>query len=318
MDRFENARVFAAVIEGGGFTRAAERLGLSRAATSKHVLQLEQRLGARLLDRTTRRVSVTAAGRTFYEQCRRILADLEEAERTAGELHNEPRGELRVIAPTNFGLTEIGTAITDFLVAYPQLRINLTLNDHLTDPIEGGYDVAISVDMPRGTSSSLVACKLYTSQRVLCAAPDYLARRGEPQRPDDLTHHDCLSYSYLAVPDEWHFVGPDGERVVKVSGPIVTSHRPVLRTAAVRGLGIAYGPADFFRDDIEAGRLIAVLPNHQLPEATIYAIYPVSKQLSAKVKVFNDFIATYFAENQRPLRSQATTSAAFLSGGNTG
>ena len=227
MDRFENAKVFTTVIEAGGFTRAAERLGLSRAATSKHVLQLERRLGARLLDRTTRRVSVTAAGRTFYEQCRRILADLEDAERTASELHNEPRGELRVIAPTNFGLTEIGTAITDFLVAYPQLRINLTLNDRLTDPIEGGYDVAISVGMPRGTSSSLVARKLYTSQRVLCAAPEYLARRGKPHRPEDLTQHDCLSYSYLAVPDEWHFIGTDGERVVKVSGPIVTSHRPV-------------------------------------------------------------------------------------------
>src|SRR5271163_3966532 len=129
MDRFENARVFAAVIEAGGFTRAAERLGLSRAATSKHVQQLEQRLGARLLNRTTRRVSVTAAGRTFYEQCRRILAELDEAERAAGELHNEPRGELRVIAPTNFGLAEIGTTITDFLLAYPTLRINLTLND---------------------------------------------------------------------------------------------------------------------------------------------------------------------------------------------
>lgn len=318
MDRFENAKVFTTVIEAGGFTRAAERLGLSRAATSKHVLQLERRLGARLLDRTTRRVSVTAAGRTFYEQCRRILADLEDAERTASELHNEPRGELRVIAPTNFGLTEIGTAITDFLVAYPQLRINLTLNDRLTDPIEGGYDVAISVGMPRGTSSSLVARKLYTSQRVLCAAPDYLARRGKPHRPEDLTQHDCLSYSYLDVPDEWHFIGTDGERVVKVSGPIVTSHRPVLRTAAVRGLGIAYGPADFFHDEIESGRLIPVLKNYQLPKAAIYAVYPVSKQLSAKVKVFNDFITRYFAENYRPLRSQATTSAAFLSGGNTG
>ena len=168
MDRFENARVFTTVIEAGGFTRAAERLGLSRAATSKHVLQLEQRLGARLLDRTTRRVSVTAAGRTFYEQCRRILADLEDAERTASELHNEPRGELRVIAPTNFGLTEIGTAITDFLFAYPQLRINLTLNDRLTDPIEGGYDVAISVGMPRGTSSSLVAAN-FTRHSAFCA-----------------------------------------------------------------------------------------------------------------------------------------------------
>jgi DNA-binding transcriptional LysR family regulator len=295
MDRFENARVFAAVVEAGGFSRAADRLGLSRAAASKHVQQLEERLGARLLHRTTRRVSVTAAGRTFYEQCRRILADLEAAEQSAGELHNEPRGELRVIAPTNFGLAEIGTAITDFLVSYPQLRINLTMNDRLTDPIEGGYDIAISVDMPRGTSSSLIARKLNTSRRILCAAPDYLQRRGTPQKPEDLTAHDCLSYSYVAAPDEWHLVGADGERVVKVSGPIVTSHRHVLRAAVLRGLGIAYGPIDFFRDDVAAGRLVRVLPKHRLPEATIYAIFPANRQLSAKVKVFNDFMTRYFA-----------------------
>jgi DNA-binding transcriptional LysR family regulator len=295
MDRFENARVFAAVIEAGGFTRAAQRLGLSRAATSKHVLRLEERLGARLLHRTTRRVSVTAAGRTFYEQCRRILADLDEAERSAGELHNEPRGELRVIAPTNFGLAEIGTAITDFLIAYPRLRINLALNDRLTDPIEGGYDVAISVDMPRGASTSLVVRKLNTSRRVLCAAPDYLARRGAPQTPEDLAAHACLSYSYVALPEEWRLTGTDGERVVKVSGPIVTSHRHVLRTAAARGLGIAYGPVDFFRDDLEARRLVPVLPDYALPEATIYAVFPASRRLSAKVEVFNDFMARAFA-----------------------
>jgi DNA-binding transcriptional LysR family regulator len=295
MDRFENARVFTAVIEAGGFTRAAQRLGLSRAATSKHVAQLEDRLGARLLDRTTRRVSVTAAGRTFYEQCRRILADFEEAERSASELHNEPRGELRVIAPTNFGLAEIGTAITDFLIAYPKLRINLTLNDRITDPIEGGYDIAISVDMPRGASTSLVVRKLNTSRRILCAAPDYLKRRGNPQTPEDLAGHDCLSYSYVSVPEEWHLTGAGGERVVRVSGPIVTSHRHVLRTAAVRGLGIAYGPADFFRDDLTAAKLVPVLADYKLPEATIYAVYPVSRQLSAKLKAFNDFMARYFA-----------------------
>jgi DNA-binding transcriptional LysR family regulator len=291
MDRFENARVFVAVIEAGGFTRAAQRLGLSRAATSKHVLQLEERLGARLLQRTTRRVSVTAAGRTFYEQCRRILADLEEAERSAGELHNEPRGELRVIAPTNFGLTEIGTAVADLIVAFPRLRINLTLNDRVTDPIEGGYDIAISVDLPRGTSSSLVARKLYTSRRVLCAAPDYLARHGTPQRPEDLLNHACLAYSYLEVPDEWHLTGAGGERVVKVSGPIVTSHPHVLTTAAVRGLGIAYGPTVFFRNDLDRRRLVQVLADYRLPEATIYSVYPVSKQRSAKITVFNDFMA---------------------------
>jgi DNA-binding transcriptional LysR family regulator len=295
MDRFENARVFAAVVEAGGFTPAAERLGLSRAAASKHVQQLEERLGARLLNRTTRRVSVTEAGRAFYEQSRRILADLEQAERSAGELHNEPRGELRVIAPTNFGLAEIGTTIADFITAYPRLRINLTMNDHVTDPIEGGYDIAISVGMPRGTSSSLVVRKLNTSRRVLCAAPEYLMRRGTPQTPEDLARHDCLSYSYVPVPEEWHLIGADGERVVKVSGPIVTSHRHVLRSAAVRGVGVAYGPIDFFRDDLDAGRLQRVLPEYQLPEATIYAVYPASQQLSAKVKVFNDFMARHFA-----------------------
>ena len=296
MDRFENARVFAAVVEAGGFTPAAQRLGLSRAAASKHVLQLEERLGARLLNRTTRRVSVTAAGRSFYEQCRRILAELEDAERSANELHNEPRGELSVIAPTNFGLTEIGTAITDFVVAYPRLRINLTLNDRVADPIQGGFDIAISVGMPRGTSSSLIARKLNTSRRILCAAPDYLARRGAPQQPEDLAQHDCLTYSYLDEPDEWHLIGTDGERVVKVSGPIVTSHRQVLRTAAVRGLGIAYGPIIFFREDLDAGRVVRVLPQFQLPEATIYAVYPASRNLSAKVQAFNDFMARYFAE----------------------
>ena len=185
-------------------------------------------------------------GGRFYEQCRRILAELDEAERSASELHNEPRGELRVIAPTNFGLTELGTAITDLVVAYPKLRVKLTVNDHVTDPIEAGYDIAISVGMPRGTSSSLIARKLNTARRILCAAPDYLARRGTPQIPEDLTQHDCLCYSYIAEPDEWHLIGADGERVVKVSGPIVTSHRHVLSTAAVRGLGIAYGPVDLF------------------------------------------------------------------------
>jgi DNA-binding transcriptional LysR family regulator len=297
MDRFANAKVFVAVVESGGFTPAAERLGMSRAAASKHVQQLEERLGARLLERTTRRVSVTEAGRAFYQQCRRILAELEDAERAAGELHNEPRGELRVIAPTNFGLAEIGTAITDLIVTYPRLHINLTFSDRVTDPIEGGYDVAISVGPPRGTSASLIVRKLNTSRRILCASPDYLSLRGVPKQPEDLGSHDCLSYSYLEEPDEWHLIGRDGERVVKVRGPIVTSHRQVLRTAAVRSLGIAYGPIIFFHEDLEAGRVVRVLPQFQLPEATIYAVYPSGRQLSAKVRAFNDFMARYFAEN---------------------
>ena len=295
MDRFENTKVFVSVVDAGSFTAAAERLGVSRAAASKHVLQLEDRLGARLLNRTTRRVSVTEAGRTFYEQCRRILAELDDAERSAGELHNEPRGELRIIAPTNFGLAEIGGAITDLALAYPRLRINLVLNDRVTDPIEAGYDIAISVGRPRGASSSLIARKLNNSRRVLCAAPDYLKRRGTPRQPEDLAQHACLTYSYLETPDEWHLIGHDGETVVKISGPIVTSHRDVLRTAALRGLGIAYAPAIFFRDDLKAGRVVEVLPKFKLPEATIYAVYPAGQQRSAKVLAFNNFMTRYFA-----------------------
>jgi DNA-binding transcriptional LysR family regulator len=297
MDRFENARVFVAVVEAGGFARAAERLGLSRAAASKHVLQLEERLGARLLNRTTRRVSVTAAGRTFYEQCRRILTEFDEAERSAGALHNTPSGELRVVAPTNFGLAEIGTAVTDFIAAYPDVRINLIMSDRLTNPIEGGYDIAISVDMPRGTSANLVARKLNTSRRILCAAPNYLSKHDAPRTPADLVKHQCLSYSYVSPPDEWHLSGADGEHMVKVRGPIVTSHRDVLRSAALRGLGIAYGPIDFFRDDVAGGRLTQILPDFELPRATIYAVYPASRQLSANVKAFNDFMARYFARS---------------------
>ena len=270
-------------------------------------------------------MSVTEAGRAFYEQCRRILADLEEAERSAGELHNEPRGELRVIAPTNFGLTEIGTAITDLVLAYPRLRINLTLNDRVTDPIEAGYDIAISVGRPRGTSSSLIARKLNTSRRILCAAPDYLARRGTPQRPEDLTQHACLTYSYLETPDEWHLIGSDGERVVKVSGPIVTSHQQVLKTAAVRGLGIAYGPVIFFRDDLDAGRVVAGAAEIQIARSDDLrglSGRPAAFRQGARLQRLHD---TLFCDNRRRrvianrwLRSHAMTSSAFLSGGKTG
>src|SRR6202035_3190761 len=143
------------------------------------------------------------------------------------------------------------------------------------DPIEAGYDIAISVGMPRGTSSSLIARKLNTSRRILCAAPDYLARRGTPRRPEDLAQHACLTYSYLDTPDEWHLIGNDGERVVKVSGPIVTSHREVLKTATVR--------------------VLELLPKFKLPKATIYAVYPAGQQRSAKVLAFNDFMTRYFA-----------------------
>jgi DNA-binding transcriptional LysR family regulator len=296
MDRFEMMRVFACVVEAGGFTRAAERLALSRAVVSKHVIQLEERLGVRLLNRTTRRVSLTETGRAFHQHCTRILADVEEAERAVSELHSEPRGELRVVAPTNFGLPDLGTAITEFMTTYPRVRIDLSLNDRYVDPIEAGYDIAVRIGEPRDTAwSSLMARKINTSRRILCASPEYLARCGVPQRPEDLSDHDCLCYSYLDTPAEWRLIGPKGECTVKVWGPLVTSHGQVLKMAVLRGLGIAYGPTYFFHDDILAGRVQMVLPQFRAPEVSIFSVYPASRHLSAKVRAFNDFMVRYFA-----------------------
>jgi DNA-binding transcriptional LysR family regulator len=295
MDRYEEMRVFAAVVEAGGFTRAVERIGVSRAAISKHVLQLEARLGTRLLQRTTRRVSPTEAGRLFYEQCRRILDDIAGAEAVAFRGAATPQGELRVVAPTNFGLAYLGSAITDFLAAHPGLRIDLSLSDRPVDPIESGHDLAIRVvpaELP--SFASLAACRLSTSRRILCASPDYLAARGTPAHPRDLTSHECLSYSYIDEPRRWCLRGADGEHVVPVSGRILTSAGQLLRAAAVRHFGIAYGPTVFFRDDLDAGRLVHVLADYELPQVSIFSLYPASRYPSLKVAAFNDFMQRFF------------------------
>lgn len=296
MDRFEQMRVFTCVVEAGGFTRAIDRAGMSRAAISKHILQLEERLDARLLNRTTRQVSMTEAGRKFYEQCRRILDDVTLAEAAMAETDAEPHGELRMVAPTNFGLDWLGPAITEFLLAYRHVKIDLSLNDRAIDPIDGGYDLAIRViNSTLPASASLAAAKLTTSRRILCASPDYLARAGTPRNPQDLSTHECLSYSYVDDPHLWRLKGRGKEHDVRVSGRIVTSAGQVLRTAAARGLGIACGPTIFFREEIDSGRVVQILPDYELPEATIYSFYPASRRANPKVMAFNAFMQKFFA-----------------------
>jgi DNA-binding transcriptional LysR family regulator len=288
-------RVFAAVVDAQGFSRASERIGLSRVSISKHIAHLEERLGVRLLNRTTRQVSVTEAGAGFYQHCRRILAEVEEAERSATTRHREPVGELRVVAPINFGLADLGKAITDLLITHPMLRIDLSLNDRIIDPIEAGFDLAIRIGRPADVvSSNLVACPITTSKRILCASPEYLRQRGIPRRPQDLESHACLSYSYVDEPHVWRFRRDGAEIVVKVSGPIVTSAGLVLSTAAVHGLGVAYGPTHFFQSDLEAGRLRRILKKFELPDVSIYGVYPATKYPAAKILAFFEFMTRYF------------------------
>jgi DNA-binding transcriptional LysR family regulator len=287
--------IFVSVVESESFTGAARELGLSKSAVSKQIARLEDRLGARLLNRTTRRLSLTEAGTAFYEGCRRVVDEAEVAEQRVSRLSAAPRGLLRVNAPMSFGVRHVGPCLSDFLSACPELTLDLALNDRLVDLVEEGYDVAVRIGVL--ADSSLVARRLAPSHLVLCAAPGYLVARGRPAAPEDLARHDCASYSYRTAGPEWRFLGPDGLRRVKVSGRVTVNNGDVLLAAALRGLGIVMLPSFIAGDALRAGHLERVLPEWRVAEeANVYAVYPASRNLSPKVRVFVDFLAERFGE----------------------
>ena len=287
--------VFARVVEMESFTRAAEELRLSKSAVSKQVSRLEDRLGVRLLNRTTRRLSLTEAGAAFYEGCRKTLSEAEAAEQAVTHLAMTPRGVLKVNVPMSFGFLHVGPALPDFLGRCPELELDLDLNDRRVDLVEEGYDVAVRIGLL--ADSSLVARRLAPSRLLLCAAPGYLAAHGRPAAPEDLAGHDCLVYSYRSAGSQWHFRGPDGLRRVKVAGRLRVNNGDTLLAAALGGLGIALLPSFIAGDDLRAGRLERVLPGwREAEEPSVHAVYPASRNLSPKVRVFVDFLAARFGE----------------------
>jgi|HigsolmetaAR203D_1030402.scaffolds.fasta_scaffold00272_21 DNA-binding transcriptional LysR family regulator len=292
MDRLTAMEAFVRVVETGSFTRAAGQLRLSRAMVSKYVQELENRLGVRLLNRTTRRLSLTEAGAAYYERCARIVADAAEADQVAARLNLSPQGLLKINAPMSFGTRHLAPAIPDFIAAYPAISVEMTQNDHLVDLLEEGYDVAVRIG--RLADSSLVARRIAPCRLVICASPAYLDRRGRPRHPDDLADHDCLGYTYSPPPDVWRLSGPDGERQVRISGPFRANNGDTLRAAALAGLGLAIQPTFIVGADIEAGLLEPVLLDHPPPTVTIHAVYPHGRHLSAKVRCFVDFLAERF------------------------
>ena len=292
MDRLSAMEVFTNVVEFEGFSAAASHLGISRASVSKQVIQLEESLGARLLNRTTRRVSVTEVGEAYYERCKRVLAEVEEADLLVEQLHSEPRGTLKVSAPMSFGVAHLGPAVSDFLSEYRELSISLTLNDRFTDLIEEGFDIAIRI--AQSADSSLIARRLSGVRCVMTATPEYLERKGVPTKPQDLSGHQCLSYSYLASGLEWPIFGPNGATSVKVSGPLKANNGEVLLQAARQNLGIAFLPYFLVREDIQAGVLVPVLEQYRLPELSVYAVSPPNRFPSRKVQAFIAFLAERF------------------------
>jgi DNA-binding transcriptional LysR family regulator len=295
MDRFTALAVFVKVVEAQSFAAAARDFGLSPAMVSKHVRALEERLGVRLLNRTTRRLSLTEVGRGYYERARQILADLEDADRSASDLHAAPRGTLKLNAPFSFGIRHVGPAIAGYLAAYPEVTVEVTLSDRYIDLLAEGVDVALRIG--RLADSSLIARRLAPIRLVACTSADYLARRGTPRTPRDLAAHDCLLYTYAASAEEWHFIGPGGaDEVVRVSGRLFADNGDILVSAALGGLGIALLPTFIAGEHVQAGRLVTLLQGFAAPEAALYAVYPPGRHLSAKLRSFIDFLAARFGE----------------------
>jgi DNA-binding transcriptional LysR family regulator len=292
MDKLTSMRAFTRVVQHGSFAAAARELRLSRSAVSKYVIELEQELGSQLLVRTTRSASPTENGQAYYERCIAILADLEEADLAVTRLQSEPRGLLRVNAPMSFGTLHLGRAVADFMERHPQLQIQLVLSDQQIDPVQEGFDVTLRIaDLP---SSSLIARKIAPARRVVCAAPSYLARRGTPEHPDDLRQHDCLAYGYLATGNQWKLTGADGDHWIHTPWTLCTNNGEVLRDAVVKGRGIALLPTFIVGADLQEGSLRSILTDYTAPEISVYAIYPQTRHLSVKVRLFIDFLLERF------------------------
>jgi len=294
MDKLDAMQAFTKVVSLSSYAEAGRALGLTRSAVSKAVMELEQLLGARLLDRTTRRVSPTEAGRAYYERCLDILASVEETELQVSRLHDEPRGVLKVNAPMSFGALYLGAAMADFMTAYPELKVELTLNDRFIDPIEEGVDITIRIATL--ADSSLIARKLAPARRVLVASPGYLSRHGAPQRPEDLAHHRCLNYGHSTALQRWQLM-QDGELItVPITSLLCSNNGDVLKAAALADQGITKLPTFLVGPDIEAGRLQVVMPAYPPAELGIYALYSPSRYLAAKTRVLIDFLVRRFGD----------------------
>jgi DNA-binding transcriptional LysR family regulator len=293
METLPDISVFVQVVERGSFTAAAERLELSKAAVSKYVSRLERSLGARLLNRTTRRLTLTEAGETLYQRAGAALAELAAAQEEVVELTGEPRGRLRVTAPVQFGETLLAPLCGEFGRRYPKILLDLDLDNRMVDLVKGRFDLGVRISSL--ASSSLVARRLATVRSVLCASPDYLARRGQPGTPADLRSHECLSYSLDRTPSEWHFRKRRGPWFsVRVGGRFRCNNDSALIRAALDGIGILHCPDLFIAGDLRAGRLVPLLQAWESQALALNVVFPTRENLAPKVRVFVDFLAEHF------------------------
>ena len=289
MDRFQEMRVFAAVVDAGSFVGAADELDMSKAAVSRIVSELEARLGVRLLHRTTRRLSLTTEGEVFVDRCRELLVAVGEAEAEVSERSGQAVGVLKISAPVSFGVLRLAPLWGGFLAAHPQIQLDITLSDRVVDLVDEGFDLAVRI--ARLESSSLVSRRLSATRMVLCASPEYLRKHGTPRNPSALAGHTVLAYSLLAAGDTWEFQGPDGPVAVKVRPRMHTNSGDTCRAVALDHKGIVLQPSFLVGEDLQAGRLVELLPDYRSHELGVYAVYPTRKHVLPKVRLLIDYLA---------------------------
>ena len=294
MDVLTGMRVFSAVVNTGSFAGAAEKLGLSSGMATRYVAQLEAHLGLRLLNRTTRKLSLTEAGADYFERSTQILAMIEEAESSAEQRTARPQGTLRVATSVSLGVLGIGQLATEFLEKYPELKVDVVLNDRVVDLVEEGFDVAIR--MGPCVDPGLVARKIADVRIIVCASKGYLKKHGIPQSPQDLSSHNCLTYAYSAQEADWPFLRQGVEQKVRVAGSLRANNGILLVNAAIAGLGIIRQPDHIVNDAIQQQLLVPLLPDWDAGEHAIYAVYSSRRFLPTKVRVLIDFLVESFAQ----------------------
>jgi DNA-binding transcriptional LysR family regulator len=297
MDKFLEMQTFSAVVDAGSFVKAAEALGLSKAAMSRYVGDLETRLGVRLLHRTTRRLSLTEEGEVFYARSKELLAGVDEAEAEITSRSGTASGLLRINAPVTFGILHLAPLWGLFRSQHPQVLLDVTLSDRVVDLVDEGYDVAIRIaTLP---SSTLVSKRLASTRMVLCASPQYLQTHGRPVQPVELAAHAVISYSYWSTRDEWHFAGPQGPVSVKTQPCIHTNSGDTCRAAALAHQGIILQPSFLVGDDLADGTLVELMPDYRSIELGIYAVYPTRKHVPPKVRALIDFLTEIISHRHK-------------------
>ncbi|ACE90264.1 LysR family transcriptional regulator protein [Rhizobium phaseoli] len=296
MDRLTSLAVFGRVVECGGFSAAARRLNMSVTMVGNHVQSLEERLGVRLLNRTTRKVSLTETGKYYYERSSQILAELDEADRTASALSTTPRGTLKVYTSGSI-VRFLLPVFSEYMELYPSISVDFSVGERMVDMIEDGYDLVIRTLPP---DSSLIARKLTPWRHMLVCSPAYVDSHPLPLKPAEIADHNCLQYAYYPYGDEWRFEDGDGrQESVKVSGNVVSNNAEMLRFLTLNGRGLFLAPSFVVFDDIAEGRLIRIMPDYRPVEFTINAVYPNRSHLPTKVRLFIDLLAERFAEHRK-------------------